>query len=320
MDSVEWVQEKIQPYMQLEHPLTMMRPIKNQVLPDSLSPTRFERVQVWYDEEWKELQGPPGAFYRIGQRDSIGQWQGPVGDFYKNGMVQMKGTFDNNQRNGIFLYYSDHHTYQSVGRYDHDRFVGKWEQFHNNGTLKSEEYFHDGYFLKNMWDSLGNQLVKDGAGKYLHYYENGVIAEEGEYKDGLKQGIWNGRHSNGAMHFEEFFSDGFLVKGRSRTLDGQTYVYDESSLYPMPDGGNKQLIQYLMKRTRQLDPSQHGQVTLTFNVTTRSELRDFKVKNSLSKELDEKAIQFVREGPMWIPAREHGHLKRSGFARATIEF
>lgn len=319
-DSIAWVQEKTQPYMQLEHPLTMMRPIKKQDIPDSISPSRYDQVQVWFNDEWEELPGPPGSFYRIGQRDSLGRWQGPVRDFYKNGAVQMKGSYQDNQRDGVFLYYSDHNTYESAGRYDHDRFVGKWERFYDNGILMSEEYFHDGYFMKNIWDSTGNQLVKDGAGKYRHYYTNGVVSEEGEYRDGRKRGTWYGRHTNGAIHFEEFFNNGMLVSGRSRTLDGQTYVYDESSLYPMPEGGNAQLVQYLTKRVKALKPSQHGQVNLIFRVTTNNVITDFQVRKSLNKELDAKAIEFIREGPKWIPAREHGHMKQSGLGLVTVEF
>jgi len=319
-DSIDWAQEKMQPYMQLEHPLTMMRPIKNEEEPDSIPPSSLERVQVWYNEEWEEIPGPPGSYYRIGQRDSLGRWQGAVRDFYKDGTVQMKGSYDNNERDGVFLYYSDHNTYESVGRYDHERAVGKWERFHYNGNLLSEEYYIDGYFMKSMWDSAGNQLVKDGAGKYIHYYDNRVISEEGEYKNGQKEGMWYGRHANGSMYFEEFFNNGRLVNGRSRTLDGQTYVYDESSFYPMPEGGNAKLVLYLKQRAKELNPTDHGRVHLAFRVTSNGVITEFQVSKSLNKELDAKAIEFIKEGPKWIPAREHGHLKQTGWGLVSVEF
>ena len=319
LDSIIWAQETMQPFMQLEHPLTMMRPIKLEE--DSSTPSSHaERVQVWYNEEWEELPGPPGAYYLMGKRDSLGQWQGSVRDFYKNGMVQMKGSYINNKRDGVFLYYSDHNTYQSAGRYDHERAIGKWERFHDNGTLMSEEYYLDGYFMKNMWDSVGNQQVKDGIGTYTHYHANGVVAEEGEYKNGDKQGQWYGRHPNGQLHFEEFFNNGPLVSGRSRTLDGQTYVYDESSYYPMPEGGNGKLVEYLRQRVKELNPSVHGRVHLMFRVTTKSALTDFDVTKSVNEELDAKAIELIREGPKWIPAREHGNVKRTGWGSVSVEF
>ncbi len=319
-DSIEEVQGKLQNFTKLDYPLTMLRPIKNPVRHDSLPPSNLESVQVWYNNEWEELPGPPGTYYRIGQRDSLGQWQGPVRDFYKNGLVQMKGSYHDNQQDGIFIYYSDHHTYQSAGRYEKQRAIGKWEHFHDNGNLMSEEYFLDDYFMKNRWDSAGNQLVKDGAGKYVHYYSNGVVSEEGEYKDGRKAGTWYGRHANGAIYFEEFFNNGRLVSGRSRTLDGQTYLYDESSLFPMPEGGNAQLMQYLGKRVKALNPSVQGRVTLIFRVTINKLITDFHVTKSLNKELDAKAIEFIKEGPQWMPAREHGHLPQVGWGVVSVEF
>ncbi len=320
MDSIAWVQEKVQPFMQLEHPLVMMRPIKEEEIRDSIPPTHLERVQVWYNEEWEEVPGPPGMYYRIGQRDSLGHWQGAVRDFYKNGRVQMKGSYQDDHRNGVFLYYSDHDTYLSAGRFNEERAVGKWERFHDNGTLMSEEYYLDSYFMKNMWDSVGTQLVKDGEGRYVHRYSNGVVSEEGEYKKGQKEGTWYGRHANGAMHFEEFYNNGRLVNGRSRMVDGQAYVYDESSFYPLPEGGNAKLVQYLKKRVSELNPSEHGNVNLTFRVTANKVITEFQIRKSLNKELDAKAIEFIKEGPMWIPAREHGHIVQSGWGYVSVEF
>lgn len=320
LDSIEWVQEKVQPFLKLEHPLTMLRMINNEDEPDPITPTNYERVQVWFNRDWEELSGPPGMYYRVGQRDSLGRWQGAVRDFYKNGKVQMKGSYINNERDGVFIYYSDHNTYQSAGRYDRERAVGKWERFHENGILMSEEYYLDSYFMKNMWDSLGIQLVKDGFGKYVNRYANGVINEEGDYKDGRKQGIWYGRHANGSMYFEEYFDKGRLISGRSRTIDGQTYVYDESSLYPIPEGGNAKLVKYLKQRVKEMNPSMHGRVHLAFRLTANGIITEFQVSKSLNKELDDKAIGFIKEGPKWIPAREHGHLKQTGWGLVSVEF
>jgi hypothetical protein len=174
--------------------------------------------------------------------------------------------------------------------------------------------------MKNMWDSVGNQQVKDGIGTYTHYHANGVVSEEGEYKNGDKQGQWYGRHPNGQLHFEEFFNNGRLVSGRSRTLDGQTYVYDESSYYPMPEGGNGKLVEYLQQRVKELNPSVHGRVHLMFRVTTNSVLTDFDVTKSVNEELDARAIELIREGPKWIPAREHGNVKRTGWGSVSVEF
>ena len=69
-------------------------------------------IQVWYNEAWEELPAGPGKFYRMGTRDSLGRWQGPVRDYFANGDVQMKGAYTDNLRDGVFIYYTDHNTYQ----------------------------------------------------------------------------------------------------------------------------------------------------------------------------------------------------------------
>jgi membrane associated rhomboid family serine protease len=318
-DSIELAQEQMRQFVQLSYPLVMLRPIPDKSS-DSTSRPQLEMAQVWYNEEWEELPEPPGEFYRIGQRDSAGRWQGWVRDHYANGSLQMKGFYRNNLRDGIFLYYSDHHTYTSAGLYRKDVPEGKWETFHQSGRLKSEEYYRDGYFMKAMWDADGRQLVIDGEGRYEERYANGVIAEEGEYRNGKREGLWTGRHEDGTTHFEEYFQQGILIRGRSRASDGQTFVYDASSLFPMPEGGNIRLVEYLEQRVMELQPSEHGVVRVTFRVTTNRVLTDFVVDEGLTAELDSKAIEFIRSGPPWLPARDHGHLPRSGFARVSVTF
>lgn len=319
LDSIDMVMEELQGYNKLDYPLTMMQPIREQPR-DTVALKNFKRVQVWYNDEWEELPGPPGKYYRIGQRDSAGRWQGPAWDFYSNGKVQMKGAYLNSKRDGIFLYYSNHKTYTSAGRYENDEPVGKWEVFHDNGRLKSEEFYMDKYRMRNAWDEQGNLMVTDGEGVYREYYSNGVVAVEGEYRDGRKMGLWTGRHEDGSMHFEEFFHDGRLIRGRAMTRSGETFIYDASSLFAMPEGGNQRLVAYLEKRVAELKPEVHGKVRIFFRVTINRVLTDFVVDESLNPELDAKAIELIKAGPPWLPARDHGHQPRSGWAWVTVQF
>jgi len=316
LDSIERVQEKVLLYNQLEYALTQLTPIKTGTKDTSYLVPR----QVWYNEDWEELVAPPGAYYRKGMVDSLGKWQGPLRDYYSNDSVQMKGKYNNSKRDGVFIYYSDHNTYVSAGRYQNERAVGKWENFHNNGRLKSEEYYLDEYFMKNMWDSAGNVMVKDGEGIFIQHHPNGEISETGAYKAGRKEGVWEGRHKNDAQYFEEFYNKGRLVSGRSRLLDGQTFLYDASSFSAIPEGGNAKLVTYMANQVELLKPTQHGRVVLAFQVSAGGALSEFQVEKSLSTELDSKAIEFIKNGPPWIPAREHGHQARAGWGWVTVEF
>jgi antitoxin component YwqK of YwqJK toxin-antitoxin module len=320
LDSIELMQDSLKQYLSLDYPLSMAHVRVKEDEPETDEKPPMEMTRVWYDHNWEEIPGPPASYYRTGFRDSLGRWQGAVRDYYASGAIQMKGSYKDDKRDGVFLYYSNHNTYTSAGRYKNNRSIGKWETYYNNGRLASEVYYTDRYFLKNLWDSSGHQWVKDGEGREIKRYSNGVVAAEGEYKDGYKEGYWYGRHENGEMYFEENYHLGRLINGRSRSMKGERAVYDASSEYPLPEGGYKKLSTYFQQETSKINSTLKGTVRLSFRVTTDKVLADIEVENSLSPELDEKAKEILRNGPAWIPAREHGQKAIEGYSMVSIDF
>jgi membrane associated rhomboid family serine protease/antitoxin component YwqK of YwqJK toxin-antitoxin module len=318
-DSLDIIQESMKSSLSLDYPLMMVHQRPKQ--PEPLQPKeQLAEVQVWYNGDWEELAGPPGAYYRIGSKDSLDRWQGPVTDFFANGDIQMKGSYKDNEHEGIFIYYSDHKTYVSAGRYKGDRHVGKWESFHDNGMMESEVYYDKRYFLKNLWDAHGNQLVHNGNGKEVQRYANGVIKTEGEYRDGHREGYWYGRRETGELYYEENFYRGRLVNGRSRSREGRNFIYDESSLSPLPEGGYKKLSEYIQGEVKKVASAWKGTVRLSFRVTAHNTLTEFKVEKSVSTVLDEQARHILLAGPRWISAKEHGQEVTDGYAFVNVEF
>ncbi|MBX2895073.1 MAG: rhomboid family intramembrane serine protease [Cyclobacteriaceae bacterium] len=319
IDSIELSQQQMQSCFPLDYPLTQLLPVREPKVDTTKRPS-LHPVKAWYNDEWEEIPGPPAAFYRLGQQDSLGRWQGAVRDFYNSGLIQMKGAYKDGRRDGVFLYYSDHNTYESAGRYSMEVPVGKWETFHANGKIKSEEYFEPEYFMKNMWDSTGQPLVQNGEGVVRFYYGNGIVSEQGEYRNGKKEGVWLGYHSNGQIYYEEFYSLGQLVRGRSSVLNGERFVYDASSLFPIPEKGYVHFNNYLKEQLAKLNPVTHGIVKVWFRVTPNRVLTDFQIDKSLNVQADSLAIELIKSGPPWLPARDHGHLMRSGWTTVTMEF
>lgn len=316
LDSVEVVQEKMREYLELDYALWFRR--KDEEAGNDPPPGKM--AKVLYDSQWVERPAGPAVFYRVGFKDSLGRWNGPVRDFYKDGDVQMKGMYKSNKRDGVFLYYSDHTTYRSAGRFVDDKAFGKWQTFHDNGKLASEVYYNNFYFVKNLWDSLGNQLVVDGNGREIQRYPNGVVATEGEYHHGLKEGYWYGRHPDGSVYYEEHFNRGHLVAGRSRTLLGETFVYDESSLFPMPGGGFEKFSAYLKAETSKAGTDELGHVKLSFRVTSKGRMTDITIDQGATPNLDARAKEILINGPAWLPARSHGHEPVDGWGFVQVEF
>jgi membrane associated rhomboid family serine protease/antitoxin component YwqK of YwqJK toxin-antitoxin module len=320
LDSIEYADSQIIQYLSLDH----IPPRLGQSLAaPAEQPARdepLEQVQVWYDQNWEELPSAPGKFYRIGARDSVGQWQGKVKDFYANGDVQMKGGFRNNSRDGVFIYYSNHHTYEAAGRYRDDRRVGKWENYHNNGKIESEEYYRDGYFLKSYWDSSGVQQIKNGFGRVIKKNSAGLTIEEGAVRDGKQQDLWVGHYPNGELFFEEYYINGRLIRGRSQDPQGKNFVYDATSYYPSPEIGRQKMEIYLHTEAQKMNTKIEGSVKLSFRVMPSGNIVDVRAEKSLSKELDEKAKDILLRGPHWLPAHDHGFVAIDGPGTVSIDF
>jgi membrane associated rhomboid family serine protease/antitoxin component YwqK of YwqJK toxin-antitoxin module len=324
MDSLSILQDSIRKYLQLEHPVPLNFTGAVDTPADSVSdevkskePAKFTRV--WYDSNWVEVQ-EPSVYYRIGYRDSIDRWQGPVRDFYADGKVQMKGEYKDDRRHGIFLYYSHHDTYTSAGRYLDNRSVGKWQLFHNNGKIKSEIVYGQKVFYKNIWDSAGVQHVTNGAGKITEYFSGSAIRSEGEYVNGSMEGIWMGWYENGDIHYREEYREGFLIHGRSRDPRGNEYIYDRTSLVPVPAGGYQAFENYLEKAASRNGGIGQGTVKIFFRVTAKGTLVDFEIERSASREMDKEAIRILQDGPEWKPARLHGYIPTDGYAWADVVF
>jgi membrane associated rhomboid family serine protease len=324
MDSLEIIQDSIRKYLDIEHPIPVNLENNNLLSEGETTETPQaenpgELTRVWYDSNWVEIE-VPGTYYRLGHRDSIQRWQGPVRDYYADGKIQMKGSYKDGKRHGIFLYYSNHDTYTSAGRYVDNRSVGKWQTFHDNGRLKTEVIYGNGVFYKNSWDSAGAPQIVNGKGTVTEYFASGKKKLEGVYDNGNKQGFWTGWHENGGIHFKEQFRDGALIYGKARSLQGHEYMYDASTLVPRPQGGLKKLEEYLTRAVETSGLKDNGVVRLSFRVTAQGVLADFEVDKSLSPEADKEAIEIVRDGPSWTPALLHGYQPADGYAWVDVKF
>jgi membrane associated rhomboid family serine protease/antitoxin component YwqK of YwqJK toxin-antitoxin module len=320
MDSIEQAEDSIQSYMQLSYvpPPRRQKAISTSI-PETENVERPELVQVWYDSNWIETPYR-SVYYRLGIRDSSGQWDGPVRDHYADGVVQMKGVYSKDQRDGIFLYYSHHNSYTSAGRYFENRRVGKWQTFHNNGTLASEVSYDGGFFLANAWDSTGAQQVRNGNGTIKEYYASGALKEEGMILNGKRNGTWTGWYPNGEIHYREEYNNSFVVRGRSRNPQGDTFVYDQSTYLPLPEGGYNELKRALDAAAQAMDRPQTGTVHVYFRVTFDGLITDFEFEKDVSPEVKNIVKGLLIEGPDWRPAREFGYKPVDGYGDVKIEF
>jgi len=80
---------------------------------------------------------------------------------------------------------------------------GVWRTWHDNGRLYKE----------------GELKLGKEHGRYLEYFENGILCYEYFYDSGKKTGLWRSWYENGNIYTERNFKDG--------TLNGRLVHYSE---------------------------------------------------------------------------------------------
>jgi membrane associated rhomboid family serine protease len=327
LDSIETVNARFDSLPKLQHIKNFNFSAEDAIVtPDTIQQEHLSATgrptQVLYDKDWKETDNDEEArYYRIGTRDSLGRWQGSVRDYFKNGDLQMKGAYTNGLRSGIFIYYTDRHTYSSAGRYERERAVGKWENFHWNGKLAQEVFYAQRSFIKTVWDSLGTIQVADGNGNYRSRFANGALKEEGMFRNGHRTGYWFGYREDGKPYYKEMYEDNRLIKGLSEDKGGRQYVYDGFSELPVPVMGYPKYSDHV-ERSKKIpaDDSARGLVKVLFTVGVDGALWNFVILESVSPLCDLEAIRVIREGPPWRPALIHGQEKVQSQGYIEVRF
>ncbi|UII26410.1 toxin-antitoxin system YwqK family antitoxin [Fulvivirga maritima] len=143
--------------------------------------------------------------------------------YHYNGNVSDSGQYKNGRMENDWAVYSEAGALLKSGQMKRDKPYGAWKAYYDNGNLLSQEnynkegmldgkatyYYANGEIMQevvyhgdsmefiNYWDPKGQQLVKDGNGQFIQYYDDGNVNQKGLVKNGYKVGLW-----------EVFYQDG----------------------------------------------------------------------------------------------------------------
>lgn len=157
-------------------------------------------------------------------------------------------------------------------------------------------------------DSLGVVYVKDGNG-HVKTNENDITAE-GDYRDGVKDGVWGGSETLLNYSYVETYEMGKLITGES-TQGGQKYQYSLNLFSPAQfKGGVQKFYQYIGSVLKYPNDALRdritGSVLVVYTVEKDGRLTDVIAERSVHPELDAEAIRIVKSSPKWIPATHRG--------------
>jgi len=281
-----------------------------------------KRQNVYFIKNEIPIDNPNTADYRrIIQEPDSGSTLYNVYEFYPDNTEKTIGFVSIFEP--ILMYEGRKQSFNKKGilvadcNYANGKLSGKALYFYEDGKLKNELFYEptvkyagvtDKIFSKliNQYDSLGNQSVKDGIGKYS--YESKNSAEEGAILDGYKDGIWKGREND--EKYEERFEKGKLVSGTAYLSNGKIVKYKTEEEFPSFPNGITQFYKYLAGSykfpTEAVRAGVSGKLYLNFVVEKDGSLSDYDFKNDLGYGTRQEAVRVLSQSPKWNPATRHG--------------
>lgn len=221
---------------------------------------------------------------------------GPSITYYPNGNLKMKATYVDG-----YLVGRDYKYYPNGKLYIEDDY-GLWN------TAKPVDQQYRVYHVITVKDSTGKSLVTDGNGTYSRF--NGADfdrpMEAGPVKNGLKDGIWNGRNYAYKLKYTEQYEAGKLIKGSGIDSAGGVHPYTQQFIDPQYPGGMKALYKFI---ANQLVYPQYartygkqGRVILNFTIASDGTVGKIKVLKSVHPVLDAEAVRVLSLSKNWQPA------------------
>ncbi len=196
----------------------------------------------------------------------------------------------------------------SEGNYHDDLKVGLWKEWYADGSPKSEiEWVEKDDLILQFYDSTGLHSVVDGDG--LYYYNTQETIHNGQVKGGKKDQVWTG-FEDGRKVYEESYTDGEFINGKSFLEDGSEIEYSVIFKSTEYKGGNSNLYEMIYRKMvypqEAIANGYEGKVFVEFMVDKDGNPRDLKVVRSVVPDLDRAALRVLGKMGMWEPALHRG--------------
>jgi TonB family protein len=238
-------------------------------------------------KEEKTLSGKDGGFI-IGEELS----------YYENGNKKSSTLYENKMQHGKTIEWYENKKIKEEGEF-------------NSANLSTGKHFK----MINYWNEKGEKTVTNGNG--LVVLKNDYYQETGNYKNGYRDGKWNGKSLKTTFSYEEIYSDGELVSGISTNEDGTKNEYTQLEVKPEPKKGFQDFYKYIGNNFIQSDLSWknniYGKIIVEFVVEKDGSISEIVINKGLGYGLDEEAIRVVKKYNNWNPGLQKGRKVRCKF-------
>ena len=272
--------------------------------PDS-GEVNYNLLEFYVDGKQKKL-GKVSAF------DPNLVFEGTIVSYNKAGRRKNSLSYEKGKLIGMAYYYYDNGKIHKQVEYlksgftpEIDQMIGINSDFTHNilGAVSSKLIYYV--------DTLGKVIIENGNGHLVETTKTklGERVEEGDYRDGLREGVWIGRGDSENHTYKETYQQGKLVEGES-ILDNIKYPYTTLMSPPEYRGGKEGWRDYLSRTIKYpLEAAEQGisgLVIIGFVVDKDGKIEDAKPIKSLHPSLDKEASRMLSYSHKWIPAKMRG--------------
>ncbi len=176
---------------------------------------KYEEGKLVYEGQFKD-NVPYGTFryyHENGKLKSVSDFQQGVHRvnttiYHENGHKASEGVFIDQQKDGIWHYYSDKDTLIATEQYDKGKRSGLWRTYSpGSGLLLDERTYsggklngkHTSYYVNGVVNLEENYLNGKRNGLCTAYYPNKHISSSGNYRNGFRDGEWNNYDASGKI-------------------------------------------------------------------------------------------------------------------------
>ena len=168
-----------------------------------------------------ELNGSYNTFHSNGNPMEVGQtlngfYDGHWKSYYDDGILEIEYEYNRGELNGIYKYYDSDEKLHYEYEYRKDeiiafKFFDKLGNIIKEGRKKGGEFYYTGFSPQGNITSEGLYDLKGGKeGVWKFYSTNGILTEQGEYRDNKVQGDNKTYYKNGNIKAITPYKNGVL--------------------------------------------------------------------------------------------------------------
>lgn len=257
--------------------------------------------EVYFNLKEYYKDGSPKLIGKVSSFDPKLIYEGSVVSFYPNGKRNSSINYNKNTRIGTAYYFFADGKVKKSLQYQE-------EAPDEKKVIKSLDAK---FKLIYQGDSLGKVFVQDGNGHLIEETKilDDVLIEEGDYKEGYKDGVWKGKYLSGKSNYTETYHLNKLISGVN-TVGDKTYEYTDLGTPPQFKGGITEFYKYLSRSIKYPSDAYKsgigGSVFVSFVVEKDGRVADVKVDKPVFASIDEEALRVMNASPKWMPGVQRG--------------